>query len=170
MAWTIWYPNMNILFFHLHWTTCQSTVWANGTQNSGLLNFLPESPLLFLQISSNYRKTTAKAWNWYQIWFLTNRTWICTWNILSGKNMTSFSDVPLLPEILHRNGRKNRVTITFRLDFPQNFGKQLTTSTPRFQQTKLQSPPDNSNLKGKSKKVWVIRSSSYWGLKENSRE
>ena len=101
---------------------------------------------------------------------LTNRTWICSWNILSGKNMTSFSDVSFLPEILHRNGRKNRVTITFRLDFPQNFGKQLTTSTPRFQQTKLQSPPDNSNLQGKSKKVWVIRSSSYWGLKENSRE
>ena len=122
MAWTIWYPNMNILFFHLHWTTCQSTVWANGTQNSGLLNVLPESPLLFLQISSNYRKTTAKAWNWYQIWFLTNRTWICTWNILSGKNMTSFSDVSLLPEILHRNGRKNRVTITVNNQYPTLIG------------------------------------------------
>ena len=169
MAWTIWYPNMNILFSHLHWTTCQSTVWANGTQNSGLINFVPESPLLFLQISSNYRKTTAKAWNWYQIWFLTNGTWICTWNILSRKNMTTFSDVSLLPEILHRTGKKI-VTITFQLDFPLNFGKQLTTSTPCFKHTKLQSTPDNSNLQGKSTKVWVIRSLSCWKLGENSRE
>ena len=27
----------------------------------------------------------------------------------------------------------------------------------------LQSTPDNSNLLGKQKKVWVIGSSSYWG-------
>ena len=139
MAWTIWYPNMNILFFHLHWTTCQSTVWANGTQNSGLLNVLPESPLLFLQISSNYRKTTAKAWNWYQIWFLTNRTWICTWNILSGKNMTSFSDVSLLPEILHRNGRKNRVTITVNNQYPTLIGDSKKIARSKEKKILLQS-------------------------------
>ena len=34
----------------------------------------------------------------------------------------------------------------------------------------IQSTPDNSNLQGKSKKVWVIGSSSYWELEENSQE
>ena len=34
----------------------------------------------------------------------------------------------------------------------------------------IQSTPDNSNLQGKSKKVWVIGSSSYRELEQNSRE
>ena len=36
-------------------------VWVNGSQSSGLVNFVPESPLPFVQISSMYRKTAAKA-------------------------------------------------------------------------------------------------------------
>ena len=47
--------------YHLHGQIGRSTVWANGTQNSGLVNFVPESHLPFVQISSIYRKTTAKA-------------------------------------------------------------------------------------------------------------
>ena len=61
---------------HLHGQTGRLTVWANGTQNSGLANFVPESRLPFVQISSIYQKTTAKAWTRYQRW---------NWNIPSGK-------------------------------------------------------------------------------------
>ena len=41
--------------------TSRSTVWANGTQNLGLVNFVPESRLPFVQISFIFRKTIAKA-------------------------------------------------------------------------------------------------------------
>ena len=34
----------------------------------------------------------------------------------------------------------------------------------------IKSTPNNSNLQGKSKKVQVIGSLSYWDFKENSRE
>ena len=52
---------------HLDGQTSRSTVWANGTQNSGLVNCVPKSRLPFVQISSIFRKTTAKARNRYQI-------------------------------------------------------------------------------------------------------
>ena len=42
------------------------TVWANGKQHFRLVNFVAESRLPFLQISSLYQKMTAKAWYWYQ--------------------------------------------------------------------------------------------------------
>ena len=35
-------------------------VWANGNQNLGAVNFLPESRLPFAQISSIYRKTAPR--------------------------------------------------------------------------------------------------------------
>ena len=38
-----------------------SMVWANGMQNSGLVNFILESHLPFVQITSIYQKMTAKA-------------------------------------------------------------------------------------------------------------
>ena len=48
--------------YHLHGKTGRSTVWVNGTQNLGQVNFVPESRLRFVQISSiNYQKTAAKA-------------------------------------------------------------------------------------------------------------
>ena len=55
--------------FLIHGQAGRSTVWANGTQNLGLVNFLPESRLPFtVQISSIYQKTTAKALTRYQRW------------------------------------------------------------------------------------------------------
>ena len=49
------------LFYHLHPQTGRFTIWVNGKQNSALVNFATESRLPFLQISSIYCKTTAKA-------------------------------------------------------------------------------------------------------------
>ena len=39
--------------------TIRFMVWVNGSQSSGLVNFVPESPLPFVQISSIYRKTAG---------------------------------------------------------------------------------------------------------------
>ena len=39
--------------------TIRLMVWVNGSQSSGLVNFVPESPLPFVQISSIYRKTAG---------------------------------------------------------------------------------------------------------------
>ena len=41
---------------YLHGQTGRFTVWANGKQNSGLANFIPESLLPFVQISSIHPK------------------------------------------------------------------------------------------------------------------
>ena len=52
-----------LVFYHLHGQTIQFMVWVNGSQSqsSGVVNFVPESPLPFVQISSIYPKTAAKA-------------------------------------------------------------------------------------------------------------
>ena len=51
-----------LVVYHLHGQTDRSMIWANRTQNSGLVNFDSESLLpLFCTISTIYRKTTAKA-------------------------------------------------------------------------------------------------------------
>ena len=49
-----------------------------------------------------------------------------------------------------------KLTGSYKVSINQNYLLQLT--------------PDNSNLQGKSKKVQIIGSSSYWALEENSRE
>ena len=46
--------------FLIHGQAGRSTVWANATQNLGLVNFVPESRLPFLQISSVHRKTPRR--------------------------------------------------------------------------------------------------------------
>ena len=64
----------------IHGQAGRSTVWANGTQNLGLVNFLPESRLPFtVQISSIYQKTTAKALTRYQRWLWRNGSRISVW-------------------------------------------------------------------------------------------
>ena len=86
-----------LVVYHLHGQTGRSTVWANaGTQTQFRTGkFRPESRLPFMQISSIYRKTTAKAWNWYQRWLWRNGTRISVWNQYSIRtNRTTFSDVP----------------------------------------------------------------------------
>ena len=50
--------------YHLHGKTGRFTVWADGRQNSGLVNFAPESGLSFVGISSFCQITAAKAWKW----------------------------------------------------------------------------------------------------------
>ena len=49
------------LFNHLLGKTAWFTVWANGTQNLGLVNLALESHLPFVQISSIQQKMAAKA-------------------------------------------------------------------------------------------------------------
>ena len=55
---TVMRPGKILVVYNLHRQTGWSTVWANGTQNSGLinLNFFPLSRLPFLQITSINRK------------------------------------------------------------------------------------------------------------------
>ena len=76
--------------YHLHGQTSRFTVWVNGSQSSGLVNFVPESRFPFVEISSINRKTAVKAWNWYQRWLWRNGTRISLWNIPSGKTGLPF--------------------------------------------------------------------------------
>ena len=49
-----------MVVYHLHGQTGRFSVWVNGSQSSGLVNFVPESRLPFLQISSVHRKTPRR--------------------------------------------------------------------------------------------------------------
>ena len=73
------------LFSILQGQTGRFTVWLNGKQFR-LVSFASWSCLLFLQISSLFRKTAAKARNWYQRYVWINGTYISLWNIPPEKN------------------------------------------------------------------------------------
>ena len=78
------------VLYHLHWQTGWFTVWVNGRQNLGLVNFIPESRLPFVQISSIHRKMATKAWTRYQWWLWRNGTRISVWNISTTKTGLPF--------------------------------------------------------------------------------
>ena len=65
----------------------RTTVWENGTQNSGLVNFVPESVYHLYKSVPFIEKTTAREWNW---WLCRNGTRISVWNISSGKTGKPF--------------------------------------------------------------------------------
>ena len=80
-----WFVYERIRLFTIYMGKPVGPRWANGSQNSGLVNFVPQSLLSFLQISSIYQKTTANAWTRYKRWLWSNGTRIFVWNIPSGK-------------------------------------------------------------------------------------
>ena len=55
------------------------------------------------------------------------------------KNRTTFSDVPLLPEIFCWNDPKSRVTYIFQPDFPEMFCKMINSVNVFFFQHNLTS-------------------------------
>ena len=76
-------------------------------------------------ISSSYRKTTGKTWKWrYQRWFeeMPGSRMESRANLEHSvyRNSTTFSDVPLLPEIFRWNVQKSRVPFNFQPDFLQS--------------------------------------------------
>ena len=74
---------------HGHSQTGRFTVWVNGKQNSGLVNFIPESCLLHKTVPFT-KKTGAKARNWHQSWLWRNGTGISVCNIPSGETGLTF--------------------------------------------------------------------------------
>lgn len=79
------------VFHHLHGQTGLFTVWINGMQNSGLVNFA-RNRVYYLRksVSLIYRKTALKSWNWHQRLPWKNWTRISVWNIPSGKTGPPF--------------------------------------------------------------------------------
>ena len=71
------------------------------------VNFVPETCLPFAQISSFDRKTATKAWK------------LSVGNIPSGKDRTTFSDVPLLPWNFPLDRHENSCSFTSRPEFPE---------------------------------------------------
>ena len=77
--------------YHLHGRAGRSTVWANGAQNSGLVNFVPESRLS-LHISVPFTKKLPRRPEpgIKDLWLWRNGTRISVWNIPSGKTGLPF--------------------------------------------------------------------------------
>ena len=86
-----------MVVYHLHGQTIRFMVWVNGSQSSGLVNFVPESPLPFVQISSIYRKGPRRPETGIKDAL---KEWNSNFRLEYSfrKNRTTFSDVLLLPE------------------------------------------------------------------------
>ena len=113
---------------HLHGQTIRSTVWANGTQNSGLVissrnrvYYLYKSVFHFPKNDREGVKMVSK---------MTLKKWNTNFRLehFVRKNRTTFSDVPLLSEICQWNDPTQKVVfhLTNRI-FRKLFvnGKQL---------------------------------------------
>ena len=110
--------------YDLHEQTGRWAVCVNGKQNLRLVTFVVESRLPFVQTSSIYRKTAAKAWNKYQRWlYWGNGTRNSVWNIPYGKAG--------LPFQMFRGSRKFSAGTTKKFVFHQVLlnGKQLSPLT-----------------------------------------
>ena len=97
----------------------------NDKQNSGLVNFVLESCLPFVQICSIYPKNGHKGLKLVQVSKMDWKKWNVNfhWEDSIWKNRTSFSDVPLLPEIFCWNDPKSHIPDIFQPDFPETFCK-----------------------------------------------
>ena len=115
-AFIIVFERRHISYSCLPFTLANWSVHGFGKlySNSGLENFVPESRLPFLQISSIYPKTTAVSKMALKKW---NTNFRLEHSV--GKNRTTFSNVPLLSEIFLWNDPKSRVPFTFKPDFPE---------------------------------------------------
>ena len=120
-------------FSHLHRQIGWFTLWANGTQNSGPVNFIPESDLPFAQISSTYLKMATKPATGVR-GLRTNKAKILIGAILTGK-----TEIPLQK---FRFSQENfplewlqRPVFLFQLDLSEILGKG---KQPRIPQSSLE--------------------------------
>ena len=105
--------------YHLHGGTGRFTVWESGKQNSRLASFVPESRLPFAVTFAERRPRRSETGikdgfqeMEHEFSFGTFSDW---------ENRTTFSDVPLLREIFHRNDPKRSAPLTFQPGFLQTF-------------------------------------------------
>ena len=102
-----------------HGQTDRFTVWANGKRNSGLVNFIPESRLSFVQIISTTKKRSKKRPRSLK---LLSKTALKKWNTnFRLEHSVRKKYVPLLPEIFRWNDPKSSVPFTFQPGFPETF-------------------------------------------------
>ena len=98
------------------WETDRLTVWANGKQNSGLVNFIPESRLPFVQIISTTKKLPRS------LKLVSKMALMKKWNTnFRFEHSVRKKYVPLLPEIFRWDDPKSRVPFTFQPGFPETF-------------------------------------------------
>ena len=95
-------------------------------KNSGLVSFVPESRLPFVQIKSvrftGKRPRRAETGIKLKAWKKWNANFRLEYSFR--KNRTSFSDVPLLPEISCWNDPKKACSIYFPTGFSRNVCKR----------------------------------------------
>ena len=101
---------------HLHGQAGRFTGWANGKQNVGRVNFVPESHLPF-------DKSAPFTQKWLQRpKLIALKKWNSNFNLESsvGKNRTISLDDSLLPEIFCRNDLKKSCSIHLPIGFSRN--------------------------------------------------
>ena len=115
-------PLVGIRFvYHLRGQSGRFTVWANGGQNSEWVNLIAE---VAFTICTNHfhlpKKRSPKPETGIKHGFeQMEQRFPC--GILRPEYRTTFSGLPLLPEIFRWNDPKDRVTFTFQQDIPETF-------------------------------------------------
>ena len=113
-----------MVVYHLHGQTGRFMVWVNGSQSSGLVNFVPSIAFTISTISTNQFHLPENGREGLK---LVSRMALKKWNTnfrleySIRKNRTTFSDVPFLPEIFRREDTKSRFPFTFQPDFSENY-------------------------------------------------
>ena len=97
-------------------------VWINGSQSSGLVNFVPESPLSFVQISSIYRKKPRRPVTGIKDGF-EGMEHEFPFGIFHGEKQDHHFRCSVAPGNFPLGRPKNSCSIYFPPDFPENVCK-----------------------------------------------
>ena len=113
-----------MVVYHLHGQTSQFMVWVNGSQSSGLVNFVPSIAFTISTIRTNQFHLPKNGREGLKLVSrMASKKWNTNFHLeySTRKNRTTFSDVPLISEIFFREHTKSRFPYTFQPDFPENY-------------------------------------------------
>ena len=109
-----------MVVYHWHGQTGWSMVWANGTQNSGLVNFILESHSPFVQIISIYQKWQRRPETGIKVGFEEMKHKFCFGILCSAKRENLFR-CSVAPGNFPLERPKKSCSIYFLTGFSGNF-------------------------------------------------
>ena len=135
-----------MVVYHLHGQTSRFMVWLNGSQSSGLVNFVPSIAFTISTIRTNQFHLPKNGREGLKLVSrMASKKWNTNFHLEYSirKNRTTFSDVPLISEIFRRKTPKKSFSIYFPTGFP---GKLLgkhpmrTARSPHVREFVLRNP------------------------------
>ena len=108
-----------MVVYHLHGQTSRFMVWLNGSQSSGLVNFVPSIAFTISTIRTNQFHLPKNGREGLKLVSrMALKKWTTNFRLKYSirKNRTNVS-----PGIFRREDTKSRFPFTFQPDFPENY-------------------------------------------------